>query len=437
MVSDYELAIERNKAANRALLASLGIEKPLFQAPAPVKKRKKPSVVVEPSRKSARISEDKKSPHYGYAELPESDSDDGGAKTRRSKRARTKKTEKIGSTSTDADALIPTYINERNAHRLNPKRFRPDPKQHGEIPGIKVGHWWETRMQCSADGVHAPPVSGISGSGNGSAYSIALSGGYEDDVDEGFRFTFTGSGGRDLSGTAKNPKNLRTAPQSSDQQLVGGNLALSNSCESGLPVRVIRGYKATLGPPEGYRYDGLYKVVKAWCDVGMSGYKVWRFAFMRIDGQEPVDYKAGRPEDKEQYELEGADEDDSENSADPTTQETTPEATSEKDGEVSVKKDIKAEAAVKKDTGVAINKDTEVAVKKDTVAADKVTAAVTKKGASTVVKKKTTTTVKKETATVVKKDAKAVAKKVIVAVAKDTEPAAVVDNRRRSGRNKN
>lgn len=286
----------------------MGIEKPLFQAPAPVKKRKKPSVVVEPSRKSARISEDKKSPDYGYVEPPESDSEDGGAKTRRSKRARTKKTEKINSTSTDADALIPTYVNERNAHRLNPKRFRPDPKQHGEIPGIKVGHWWETRMQCSADSVHAvrppthpfcgsllissqPPVSGISGSGNGSAYSIALSGGYEDDVDEGFRFTFTGSGGRDLSGTAKNPKNLRTAPQSSDQQLLGGNLALSNSCESGLPVRVIRGYKATLGPPEGYRYDGLYKVVKAWCDVGMSGYKVWRFAFMRIDGQEPVDYK--------------------------------------------------------------------------------------------------------------------------------------------------
>ncbi|KAI5839828.1 PUA-like domain-containing protein, partial [Morchella snyderi] len=278
-----------NKAANRALLASLGIERPLFQAPAPIKKRKKLAVVVEPSRKSARISEDKKSPHYGYVEFPESDSEDGGAKTRRNKRARTKKTAKMGPTRTDADALIPTYVNERNAHRLNPKRFRPDPKQHGEIPGVKVGHWWETRMECSADGVHAPPVSGISGSGNGSAYSIALSGGYEDDVDEGFRFTFTGSGGRNLSGTAKNPKNLRTAPQSSDQQLVGGNLALSNSCESGLPVRVIRGYKATLGPPEGYRYDGLYKVVKAWSDVGMSGYKVWRFAFMRVDGQEPVD----------------------------------------------------------------------------------------------------------------------------------------------------
>ncbi|CAG8847467.1 3245_t:CDS:2, partial [Racocetra persica] len=45
------------------------------------------------------------------------------------------------------------------------------------------------------------------------ATSIALSGGYEDDVDWGEAFTYTGSGGRDLKGTKNNPKNLRTAPQ--------------------------------------------------------------------------------------------------------------------------------------------------------------------------------------------------------------------------------
>ena len=36
-------------------------------------------------------------------------------------------------------------------------------------------------------------------------------------VDLGEAFTYTGSGGRDLKGTKQNPKNLRTAPQTSDQ----------------------------------------------------------------------------------------------------------------------------------------------------------------------------------------------------------------------------
>lgn len=44
-----------------------------------------------------------------------------------------------------------------------------------------------------------------------------LSGGYEDDVDNGDEFLYTGSGGRDLSG------NKRTALQSCDQQLTRYN----------------------------------------------------------------------------------------------------------------------------------------------------------------------------------------------------------------------
>lgn len=74
-------------------------------------------------------------------------------------------------------------------------------KTYGSIPGIEVGTWWETRQECSADSIHAyawlrlqiyytdfvtsPWVGGISGGPNG-AYSVALSGGYEDDVDLGY-----------------------------------------------------------------------------------------------------------------------------------------------------------------------------------------------------------------------------------------------------------
>lgn len=40
-----------------------------------------------------------------------------------------------------------------------------------------------------------PTVAGIHGGGDG-AYSIALSGGYEDDIDLGDCFTYTGEGGQ-------------------------------------------------------------------------------------------------------------------------------------------------------------------------------------------------------------------------------------------------
>jgi hypothetical protein len=56
-------------------------------------------------------------------------------------------------------------------------------------------------------------------------------------------FTFTGSGGRDLRGTKDKPKNLRTAPQSCDQELNTSNLSLTVSAKTKTPVRVLRGYK--------------------------------------------------------------------------------------------------------------------------------------------------------------------------------------------------
>lgn len=61
-------------------------------------------------------------------------------------------------------------------------------------------------------------MSGIHGRDSEGAYSIVLSGGYEDDVDNGEEFYYTGSGGRDLSG------NKRTADQCCDQTLTRMNL---------------------------------------------------------------------------------------------------------------------------------------------------------------------------------------------------------------------
>ncbi|XP_058800436.1 E3 ubiquitin-protein ligase UHRF1-like [Phymastichus coffea] len=166
----------------------------------------------------------------------------------------------------------------------------------GHIPGIEVGTMWKFRFQVSEAGVHRPHVAGIHGRAEDCAYSIVLSGGYEDDVDNGEEFFYTGSGGRDLSG------NKRTAKQSCDQRLTLMNKALALNCHAkinekqgaeaddwkkGIPIRVVRNFKlakhSTYAPEDGNRYDGLYKVIKYWPEKGQSGFKVWRYLLRRDD----------------------------------------------------------------------------------------------------------------------------------------------------------
>lgn len=171
------------------------------------------------------------------------------------------------------------------------------PSNHrGPIPGIEVGMCWIFRLQVSEVGVHRPHVAGIHGRETDCAYSIVLSGGYEDDIDNGDEFLYTGSGGRDLSG------NKRTAEQSSDQRLTRMNKALAKNCNAkldenvgatatdwrgGIPVRVVRNFKlkknSKYAPEIGNRYDGIYKVVKYYPDKGISGFRVWKFVLRRDD----------------------------------------------------------------------------------------------------------------------------------------------------------
>lgn len=146
-------------------------------------------------------------------------------------------------------------------------------------------------------------MGGIHGRESDGAYSIVLSGGYEDDVDNGDNFLYTGSGGRDLSG------NKRTAEQSCDQTLTRLNKALALNCniplnnkggeakdwKGGKPVRVVRNYKlhkrSKFAPEIGNRYDGIYKVVKYYPEKGKSGFIVWRY-LLRRDDETPAPWTA-------------------------------------------------------------------------------------------------------------------------------------------------
>ena len=172
---------------------------------------------------------------------------------------------------------------------------------------VKVGACWKDRLECRQYGAHFPHVAGIAGQSTVGAQSVVLSGGYEDDRDEGEWFMYTGSGGRDLSGNKRTNK-----IQSFDQEFTSMNQALRISCERGLPVRVVRSHKekrSAYAPTteQPVRYDGVYRIVKCWRRKGAQGLLMCRYLFMRCDndpapwssedhGDRPRDLEAELPE---------------------------------------------------------------------------------------------------------------------------------------------
>uniref|UniRef100_A0A8C2WJI8 E3 ubiquitin-protein ligase UHRF n=1 Tax=Cyclopterus lumpus TaxID=8103 RepID=A0A8C2WJI8_CYCLU len=192
------------------------------------------------------------------------------------------------------------------------------PSNHyGPIPGVPVGTTWKFRVQVSEAGVHRPHVGGIHGRSNDGSYSLVLAGGFEDEVDRGDEFTYTGSGGRDLSGNKRIGETIQVLITSINNVLVRLNehhyvlsitlyRALASNCDAplndkdgaesrnwraGKPVRVVRSSKgrriSKYAPEEGNRYDGIYKVVKYWPEIGKCGYLVWRY-LLRRDDLEPA-----------------------------------------------------------------------------------------------------------------------------------------------------
>ncbi|KAL3701833.1 hypothetical protein R1sor_019855 [Riccia sorocarpa] len=165
----------------------------------------------------------------------------------------------------------------------------------GTIPGVEVGKVFRSRAGLALVGVHHPPQAGIDcvecrhpkdGWLINVAVSVIVSGGYEDDYDEGEELMYTGEGGND-SGSKK---------QVMDQEMKGGNLGLKHSWELQLPVRVSRAQPsnpALRSSPKVYTYDGVYRVVKVISSRGKSKYKVFKFKMVREPNQPPLTWFRG------------------------------------------------------------------------------------------------------------------------------------------------
>ncbi|KAL8100068.1 hypothetical protein AgCh_032363 [Apium graveolens] len=152
----------------------------------------------------------------------------------------------------------------------------------GALPGIEIGDVFSYRVELSVVGLHIHPQAGIdflpacrSSNREPIATSIVVSGGYEGNNIEGDVIIYSGHGGLD--------KHLK---QVAHQKLEGGNLALERSMYYGIEVRVIRGHEHDASPSgRVYVYDGLYRVVECWPDVGMSGYRVYKYKVVRLSDQ--------------------------------------------------------------------------------------------------------------------------------------------------------
>ena len=145
-------------------------------------------------------------------------------------------------------------------------------KYHGE-GALVNGQWFPNQMLACIHGAHGSPDAGICGDVKNGAYSVVVSGGYQN-ADEGEKLKYWGT-----EGTEKEPS-VRTK-------------YMMESCKSKRPIRVIRseGLPATniYRPTKGLRYDGLYLID----DYELREEKTshYRFNMTRMDGQGPIRYQ--------------------------------------------------------------------------------------------------------------------------------------------------
>ncbi|KAF2737162.1 hypothetical protein EJ04DRAFT_510512 [Polyplosphaeria fusca] len=161
----------------------------------------------------------------------------------------------------------------RNADSIDPNwPHRVSAKYYGQGTLI-IGQWWPTQLSTVRDGAHGSPQGGIFGEKDKGAYSIVLSSGnkYEDE-DDGDELWYSGTDGKDYQPSENTLRMIETCDD------------IHN------PVRVIRSYnlgkKSPYRPEGGFRYDGLYNVVKK---QKMDAEKAtYRFRLIRCKDQPPI-----------------------------------------------------------------------------------------------------------------------------------------------------
>lgn len=185
-------------------------------------------------------------------------------------------------------------ITEGKTHYKIDDRYmdeKRDAKVYGDN-GLSVGDWFPKMVIAHFKGAHSGGIRGISGDPDRGAFSISVSGQYDEDLDEGDVLYYSG----ESADKNENPHEIiRRAT----------NASLMESFGNRQPVRVLR--SASKGerqrhysPACGTRYDGLYTVVAVQERHNAKGGLYQRFKLRRLAGQEDLEDIAARSPSAEQ-----------------------------------------------------------------------------------------------------------------------------------------
>lgn len=146
----------------------------------------------------------------------------------------------------------------------------------GEIEGLVEGDLFRDQRELFALGFHGDRQQGIHGSQVHGAESVVISGGYEDDEDNGDTILYTGMTPGTWDRERKTTKGHQT--------FTGKNKALAKNRDHSIPLRVFRSYKhrSNWSPAEGIVYSGLYLVTNYWKTLNSQGHIIFRFRLQKL-----------------------------------------------------------------------------------------------------------------------------------------------------------
>lgn len=179
------------------------------------------------------------------------------------------------------------------------QRFGADAKNFGNNGSVN-GQIWLKRVEMMRDGMHALTIGGISGNPRTGAYSVVL-GAIDKKNNKAYANIDMGDVIEYMGTALPNEENLgptnevdahmynHASWQSGQncEDATSATRALARSQETGKPVRVVRSWKmhdiVQNKPRKGYRYDGLYKVVRR--SALKEARQIWSFRLERLPGQ--------------------------------------------------------------------------------------------------------------------------------------------------------
>lgn len=191
------------------------------------------------------------------------------------------------------DQEVRTYMHNlelndgaRRMYRLKDKSLARSCNVFGHN-GLTVGKWWPYRICALRDGAHGATQGGIAGSAKDGAYSVVVSGDY-DELDRDERDVLWYSGSDSSANTDPNNAIITTFTK-----------ALRESYQRSRVIRVLRtsGGRAAHCPSKGIRYDGLYRIVSEGTLHNTVGGAYVRFKLVSEGNQAGIDL--GRPNREE------------------------------------------------------------------------------------------------------------------------------------------